>query len=114
MKTVIQFIHELGDGGGSSIVKDYGICLKNDGYRVLVLVVFPELTSVNYQLLQQNNVEIRYVFRNKSFFHRLENKVFAKFFISRKIKQLVKEVHPVAFHCHLQVLTYLTYLSFTA
>lgn len=111
MKTVIQFIHELGDGGGSSIVKDYALCMRNDGYRVVVLVVFPELTSVNYQILTQNGIEIRSVFGNKNFIHRLENKIYASFFIERTIKKLLRELNPIAIHCHLEVLKYVSLCS---
>lgn len=107
MKTVIQFIHELGDGGGSSIVKDYALCLKNDGYHVVVLVVFPELTSVNYKIIREAGIEIMAVFENRSLLHRIQNIFFATSYISKKIKNLLMEYHPIALHAHLQVLTYL-------
>lgn len=106
MKTVIQFIHELGDGGGSAIVKDYALSMKKDGYRVVVLVVFPELTSVNYQILTQNGIEIRSVFKNKNFIHRLENKICATYFVTREVKRILKDLNPIALHCHLEVLKY--------
>lgn len=84
MKTIIQFIHELGDGGVSALVKDYAIRLKEDGYRVVVLMVFPDNNSVNLKTILKNQIEVRYVFPNKSILNRLKNKLADKFFVSKK------------------------------
>ena len=70
MKTIIQFIHELGDGGASTLVKDYALLLKKDGYRVVALMVFPDWESVNLKIIQEANIETRFVFPNKSVLNR--------------------------------------------
>lgn len=111
MKTVIQFIHELGDGGGSTIVKDYAINLERDGYKVVVVVVFPEYTSVNYQIINDAGIEILSVYKDKRIIYRLINKIIPKFFIARKLKHVVRQYKPLALHAHLPVLQYLQLCS---
>lgn len=104
MKTIIQFIHELGDGGASTLVKDYALHLQKDGYHVTVLMVFPDFNSINLKTIINSRIDVKYVFPNKSVWNRIKNKLAPSYFVSKTIKRLVKELHPIALHAHLKVL----------
>lgn len=107
-KTIIEFIHELGDGGGSVIVKEYCLRLRKDGYRIIVLLAFPAPLTTNYRILKEAGIEIVTVFKNKSFLNRLLNKLFSRFLISRKLRILNIQYKPQAIHAHLCVLKYIS------
>lgn len=107
-KTIIEFIHELGDGGGSVIVKEYCLRLCKDGYRVIVLLAFPAPETTNYRILKEAGIEIVTVFKNKSFLNRLLNKFFSRILISRKLRILNTQYKPQAIHAHLCVLKYIS------
>ena len=105
--TIVEFIHELGDGGASALVKDYSLLLKKDGFKVVVLVVFPEFNAVTFQTLLENGIEIRSVFKTKNIINRFKNKFFDKRYISHYLKKVISEFNPIAIHAHLAVLRYL-------
>lgn len=110
-RVVIEFIHELGDGGASALVKDYSLMLTRDGLKVVVIVVFPEHSAVTYSILENAGIEIRSVFKERSFINRVKNKLFHKYYISTFLKHTIQEIRPVAIHAHLAVLKYLSPIS---
>lgn len=107
MKTIIQFIDSLGDGGASALIKDYALCLKNDGYRVVVLLWHPRPESVHWQQINKAGIECKYIFPQKNLAYLIKMHLFGKRIISRYLVELCQEIKPVAIHVHLRLLKYI-------
>ena len=110
-KTIIHFIHELGDGGASTLVKDYSLLLREDGFNPVVIVTFLDADSVNYNLLNNSGIKVHNLYPKRNLFYRFVNKIFHKQYISKKLMKAIYKYKPIAIHCHLAVLKYIAPIS---
>lgn len=114
MKTVLQFISSLTDGGAETLVKDYGLLFKH--YPELdircVLVTLHNVTNTaNYRRLQDSGVEIIPIYPYHNKLISLHRSLFGKYYIPMKLHRIIKKYNPIAIHVHLGLLRYFLPIS---
>lgn len=105
-KTIIHFIHEIGNGGASALVKDYSKLLIDDGYNPIVVVTFSAPETSNYKMLEEYGIKILHLYPKRNFFWRAINRIIPHIYISRGLLKIIKREQPIALHIHLSVLQY--------
>lgn len=99
---VFQFIGGLGDGGAETLVKDYALLLKEDGYDVMIITTFPpDKSTANYRALYKNGVPIVSLYKKSCYVVRLFHKFFGKIVVPVLFRILVKKYKPDVIHVHL-------------
>ena len=111
---IIQYITSLNDGGAETLVKDYCILLKNDGYDVVVIVLWLFGDSSNLKLLRENGIKICVLYNCCDFFRKVLEKLGSinhgfNSLIYEKIPSLLlsrvlSKEQPDIIHVHLELL----------
>lgn len=109
--TIIEFIPSMSDGGAETLVKDYALLLTKAGHRVIVVTKYPPKNMANGKLLTENHIEVLPIFPAVTFVNQVKKKLFSWWYIPRRLKKLVKEVHPDVLHVHMDVLQYVKPIS---
>ncbi|HNX14386.1 MAG TPA: glycosyltransferase [Oscillospiraceae bacterium] len=109
--TVFEFIGSLADGGAETLVKDYAKMLDPTLFCVKAVVIHADKSTANYKTIAANDTEIIAVYKKWNVAVRAFNKVFGKYFVSRKLKRFIKQYHPTCIHVHLALLKYLVPIS---
>lgn len=99
--TIFQYIGALGDGGAETLVKDYALLLKEDGYDVKMISIFPPVNeTANSRILKENNIQVLYLYNSFSLFNRILRKFIGKVLDTYLFKKLVQRYHPSVIHIH--------------
>lgn len=109
MKTIIELIGRIQDGGAETILKDYALYLDKNKYKVVVVCDFARKDSSIYKTLTDNNVEIVELYGNYSFIGRAITRFFGKKLVSLQLKRVIDRVKPDLIHVHLECLEMLYY-----
>lgn len=109
-KTVVmQYVGALNDGGAETLLKDYALLLDKEKFDVFVCVHHINPDTANYQALSAAGIRVRTIFKKKysGILFALFNRYFGKFYISRKLYQIIKEEQVDVIHVHFALLRYL-------
>jgi len=93
MITVFQYIGSLGDGGAETLVKDYALFLDKNRFDIKVIVTRIQEGTANYQILQENNIEIIPLYRHRGLLVKLLFKLSKNLMKAVAFWQLVKKYH---------------------
>lgn len=109
---VIEFIKDLGFGGAEKIVTDICMFLDKSKFEPVVVVMFDRPDTYNSELLTNNGVRIIPIYKKTDKITYLFNELGGKkFFISWKLKQIIKSEKPDVIHAHLYMLPFLSSVS---
>lgn len=110
-ENVIQFIPSMNDGGAETLVKDYCILAKSDGFnmKIVTYIVFPN--TANTHLARNNDIEIIHIYNKWNFITKIFHKFFGRIYISLRLKEILKKEKPEALHIHMQLLKYVSVMS---
>ena len=114
MRTVLQFISSLTDGGAETLVKDYGILFKRHpelGISCVLVPMHNVTDTANYRRLRNSGVEIAPIYPYHNKFISLHRKLFGKWYIPMRLLRIIKKYHPTAVHVHLGLLRYFLPIS---
>jgi glycosyltransferase involved in cell wall biosynthesis len=111
MKTVIQFLCGMNDGGAETLVKDYCVLSKMDNFNIFPVVIYPSLPNcANERILNENSIPIESIYDRYSLRNRINNKLFPMA-TAMKFKNILQKYKPDAIHAHMLCLRYLVYIS---
>ena len=115
--TVIQFIHNIREGGAETLVKDYALLMDKDRVNIIIVTLYPpEKDSSNYRLLKENNIKIytlveKYPFIKPLLFQKIWNRFFFVKHFAQKLLDICKEEQACCIHVHLDLLKFLAPIS---
>ena len=104
MKTIIQYITSLNDGGAEALVKDYAIRMCEDGNKVIIVVKFAVKHTATFRLLEERAIDIIPIYDQFGIFARLLNRIVPQLIPSLKLRKIVKKYNPDVIHVHLGLL----------
>lgn len=110
MKTVIQLITSLSDGGAETLVKDYAIVFNNNselGIKPVIVTINNDIQSANYKRLQEQNIRVISIYKHRSKLISLLRVLFGAFYIPFMLLNILKEIKPDSIHVHLGILRHL-------
>jgi len=111
VRTVIEFISGLNDGGAETLVKDYALLIDRNLFKVIVVVIRETPYASNFRILRENGVEIIPIYIKWNKFIRIIHKLFGNFIVPIRLKNIVKIEQPQAIHIHLSLLGYVRYAA---
>lgn len=108
MKTVIEFVPRLSDGGAQSLICSYAETIDRNSISLVVLTVFPNLKSAMQEMiLNSSYVPVISLYPQYNFFYRGIHKLFGRFVTSFLLKRKLLQIRPCAIHVHMALLKYL-------
>lgn len=113
MRTILEFVYYLFDGGAETLVKQYCLMLDKREFCPIVLTIYPNYSSAVYKTLLKNNIKIYHIYPKRNSFFRLINKLFGKFYFPFRLRKIIREENVKAIHCHTAVLRYINYAKKT-
>lgn len=108
MKNVMEFERGIADGGAETLVKDYCILADHDRYNLIVVCLFANKQSANYELLRSNSVEMHVMYNSWNIAVKAFNYLFGTIYVSYKLRHIIKENAISVIHSHVGVLKYLS------
>ena len=111
IRTVIQFLPSLQDGGAETLVKDYALLINKELYNLKIVTIYDACSTANTKIIKQNNIEIIPVYKNWSLITRIFNKIFGKLYIPYRLKKIIGTYNPEVIHIHMNVLKYIKSIS---
>lgn len=104
MKTIIEFVPGIRDGGAETLIKDYALLVDKNRFRIVIVSIRPVPESANTRILKENNVEIIYIYESWNLVTRIVNKILGNHFLSFKFRRIVNKIKPDCIHVHLPLL----------
>ena len=104
MKTVIEFITILVDGGSQVVVKNYVETINRNDVSLMVLTVFPHKTSAVQRAIVQMGIPVISLYPRYNLFFRAVNRIFSKQITSFLLLRKIQRVQPYAIHVHAPLL----------
>jgi len=104
MKTIVELIGRIQDGGAETIIKDYALLLDKNKYKVVVICDFARKDSSIYKTLKDNNIEIIELYGNYPYLGRAISRLFGRKPVSNIFKRIIKRISPDLIHVHLECL----------
>ena len=107
MKTVIEFVPRLSDGGAQSLICSYAEAIDRNIISLVVLTVFPNLKSAMQEMVLNSNVPVISLYPHYNFFYRVIHKLFGRYITTFLLKRKLLQIRPCAIHVHMALLKYL-------
>lgn len=104
MAKIFQLLYSLNDGGAESLVKNYSLMLKQDGFDVYVIIIYPNKKSSVYKALEENGIKIISLYPERNFIFRLINRLYGRLFLTKRLKKLIDIYSPSVIHIHSNLL----------
>lgn len=109
---IIQFIYGMNDGGAETLVKDYCLLLDKERFEVVLLNIAPTDGTANWRIIQNSGVRVITIYpwwflQRWNIPGRAFNKLFKKWYIPWKLKQIFAREKPDVIHVHMVVLHHL-------
>ena len=104
MTKIFQLLNSLNDGGVSSLVRNYSLMLKQDGFDVYVIVIYPNKKSSVHKALEKNGIKIISLYPERNLIFRLINRLCGRFILKKKLKRLIDIHNPSVIHVHSSLL----------
>ena len=79
--------------------------------QVQIVVLFQRYNCANARILRDNNIIVIPIYKNWSIVVQCFNKIFGRWYVPYRLKKILKESNPIAFHSHMTVLKYLKPIS---
>lgn len=93
----------VNDGGAETLIKDYALLLKEDGFDVKIITTFPPIgDTANSKALRDHNIQVLYLYKSCSFLHRALRKISCGFLDSYLLRRLIQKHNPTVIHIHLE------------
>ena len=107
MKTVIQFVPLLSDGGAQTIIRSYSAMIDRNEIDFIVITLFPCYASANYKAVSEMGIKIYSLYPQDNMIYRGINKLLGIQITSRLLKRRIMTIQPCAIHIHMALLKYL-------
>ncbi|SHJ79232.1 Glycosyltransferase involved in cell wall bisynthesis [Dethiosulfatibacter aminovorans DSM 17477] len=108
---ILEFIGSLSDGGAETLVKDYATLINKECFKIEVAVIWDNGKSANSKLLREVGTTIHKMYPIWNFPIRVINKTIGRFYVSRRIINIVKKNRIGCIHVHLSQLKYISPIS---
>lgn len=100
MIKVIEFLSALKDGGAETLVKDYVALLDKEKFDTTVLTIFPMKNTANYRQVSKSGTKIISIYRRYNFVSKVFNKIFGRWYVPLRLKQMLCLEAPNCIHIH--------------
>lgn len=104
MKTVVELIGRIQDGGAETLIKDYALLLDKKEFRTVIVCDFAVKKSATYKILKDNNVEIVELYGKFTTVYRILSRLFGRRLNASLFKKRIKDINPDIIHAHLECL----------
>lgn len=101
---VFQYITGLNDGGAETLVKDYVLKMRDDGFYVKVIVPFLVPNTANYKQLKDKGIDIVPLYRKRNLMNRILHRFVPELVTSKLLLKAIREYQPSVIHVHLSLL----------
>lgn len=99
--TIFQLIGALGDGGAETLIKDYALLLKEDGYDVKIITVFPpDKNTANFRTLKNEGIQIINLFNSLGILNRIIFKFLKCICVPYLLNREITKYRPSVIHIH--------------
>lgn len=103
MIKVIEFVGSLKDGGAETLVKDYVSLIDKKKFDVKILTIYPMKNTANYCQAAKMGVSVLSIYSSYNMAVRVVNKLFGKWYVPLRLKQILKRENPDCIHIHSQI-----------
>lgn len=108
---VIEFIGSLSDGGAETLVKDYATLINHEKFNIEIVTIWDNGSSANSRLIKESGVKTHKIYPQWNIWIRIINKIFGRYYVSKRILSIVCQENISCIHVHLSQLKYILPIS---
>lgn len=108
---VIEYISNLGDGGAETLVREYVRLIDRNRFDPIVVIMRGDGTSANRRIVEEERVPIIEIFPRWNILVRIWKKLFGRWYIPYRLRQIILKENASVLHMHLMVLKHVPYLG---
>lgn len=106
MRTILEFVENLADGGAETLIKNYALLIDKTQFEIIIVTIYNTEDTANYQQLKNAGIRIITVFPKMNLYYKVVNHFFRKQYIKFIFKKVIRKENPDCVHIHMWILKY--------